>query len=387
MTGGGSGGHITPLLSLAHAFKAAQPTGTKLVYIGLKGDRLDGLKTDYQVFDDVYYVPSGKFRRYHGESLLAHLIDFRTLFLNARDFFRVLHGIFVARKLLKKLRPSVVFCKGGFVSVPVGIAAHWQHVPIVTHDSDSVPGLANQIIGRWAVLHATGMPAQYYNYPKDTIRYTGVPVDARFKAVGDSEQAGFKTELGLAAENLVLLVGGAGLGARDVNNLIIAIAPELLGKFPQLHVLHVTGKDLLNSVRDEYASRLSGAESKRVTTVGFTPDFYKFSGAADLVISRAGATTITELAIQKKPVILIPAPFLTGGHQLRNAEVLENNQAAKMVPNDTTPQRLLAAVVGLLDSPLKREALSKNLALSAKPEAAKELAEVVLGVAERGTGG
>ena len=172
-----------PLLSLARALKKTSK-GCRVVFIGLKGETLAGdLKDRYRVFDEVFSVPSGKFRRYHGESLLSHLVDFRTLLLNARDFFRVLAGIGYARKILKRTKPDVVLSKGGFVAVPVGLAAATLRIPVVTHDSDTVPGLANRIVGRFAKAYATGMPEKYYQYPVQRTHYVGIPIDERIKPV------------------------------------------------------------------------------------------------------------------------------------------------------------------------------------------------------------
>src|SRR3569833_1912001 len=152
LTGGGSGGHITPLLSLAHELKHQAPS-CQIVYIGFKGDHFDSLKLPSSDFDFMAFIQAGKFRRYHGESFISHIFDIKTLALNVRDFFRVILSTGRSLRILRKTRPDVVFSKGGFVAVPVGIAAHLLRIPIVTHDSDSVPGLANRIVGRWAMLH------------------------------------------------------------------------------------------------------------------------------------------------------------------------------------------------------------------------------------------
>jgi UDP-N-acetylglucosamine--N-acetylmuramyl-(pentapeptide) pyrophosphoryl-undecaprenol N-acetylglucosamine transferase len=133
LTGGGSGGHITPLLSLAHALKKASP-GCRVAYIGHKGDQFDSLAERYHDFDDIGFVNGGKFRRYHGESFFSQLFDVKTLALNIRDFFRVITSIFKSVKILRKLKPDVVFSKGSFVAVPVGIAAKLLRIPIVTHE-------------------------------------------------------------------------------------------------------------------------------------------------------------------------------------------------------------------------------------------------------------
>lgn len=353
-----------------------------MVYIGLKGEKLDGLSARYQVFDEVRYVPAGKFRRYHGESFLAHLADVKTLALNIRDFFRMIAGIFTARRTLAEIMPDVVFSKGGFVAVPVGIAARSRGIAIVTHDSDAMPGLANRIVGRWAKVHATGMPPQNYAYPKNSIHYTGVPVDERIKPVNSRLQAEYKKKLNLPPETLMLLVGGAGLGSQKINDLMIKITPSLLSVLPQLHIFHITGDRHLSKVNAGYETVLEPAQKTRLTTLGFTSDFYIYTGAADLVITRAGATTLAELAMQQKASLLIPALFLAGGHQLSNAKALGSSGAAVVVSGDVAPDVLLQKVLALLRDKSRREVLAGNLAKHAHPLASHDLARLILAQAE-----
>lgn len=369
-----------PLLSLARALKKASPD-CRIVYIGLKNEPLaNSLRARFRVFDSVYYVPAGKFRRYHGESLLAHLTDLRSLVLNVRDFFRALAGIGYARRYLKRIKPDAIFSKGSFVAFPVGIAAYTLKIPIVTHDSDTVPGLANRIVGRFAKAHATGMPITYYNYPKESTHYVGIPIDERIEPVSQKLQSGFKKELGLPSNSLVLLIGGAGLGARDVNNKVIAAAPDLLKSFDNLRIIHIAGQRHQTQVTAAYKAAVP-TEMKRIQTLGFTADFYKYTAAADLIITRAGATTIAELAAQRKAVALIPAPQLTGGHQLKNAEELARKGAALVVPNEAEPDELRAAITELLLDAGKRQKLAANLGRLAKIDAADKLAELILRVA------
>ena len=147
MTGGGSGGHITPLLSLAREIKDQQP-GCQIVYVGHKGDDFDSLKARAANFDFLAFINAGKFRRYHSEGL-AGLFSLKTLGLNIRDFLRLPGSIIQSYRLIRRFKPDVMFSKGGFVAVPVGVAARLRRVPIITHDSDTVPGLANRIVGRW----------------------------------------------------------------------------------------------------------------------------------------------------------------------------------------------------------------------------------------------
>ena len=382
MTGGGSGGHITPLLPLARALKAQDPD-CRIIYIGLKNEKLPGLENRFEAFDGVYRIVSGKFRRYHGQSLLQRLLDLKTMFLNLRDLLRVARGTLSARRLLQRLKPDIVFSKGGYVVVPVGLAAKSKRIPIITHDSDTVPGLANRLIGKWAVIHATGMPPQYYPYDQKTISYTGIPVDERIKIVTHQLQSDYKKQLKIDPQAKVLLIGGAGHGARDLNQHIINVSEELLNGVSSLHILHICGQAHIDTVKQSYRAKLTPEMLERVTVVGFTANFYLYSGAADLVISRAGATTIAELAAQHKAVLLIPAPFLTGGHQLQNAKALKDLKAVEVLDNDVPDEKLLNTIVRLLNDDPKRITLAENLAQTAHPQAAKELAEIIINTAQK----
>lgn len=336
------------------------------------------MQAHYGVFDKVCFVPSGKFRRYHGESLISHLTDIKTLLLNFRDIFKVIFGTLVALRLLGKYKPEVVFSKGGYVVVPVGIAAHLRGIPIVTHDSDAVPGLANRLIGRWAKVHATGMGPQYYPYPSGSIKQVGIPVDERLKPVDAAGQKSLKRQIGLAPDSLMLLVAGGGLGSQTINQLIAKISPQLLKNNPSLEIVHFSGSGHQDSLAEHYRRELGEEIPRRVKVLGFSSDFYAYSGAADVVLARAGATTLTELAIQRKAAVIIPSPYLSGGHQLKNAEELTTHSAAVVLPNNIEPQKLLSTLDALLQDGHKREQLAHNIGLLARPHAATELADILL---------
>ena len=365
-----------PLLSLAHELKKTSKD-CRLVYIGLKGESLAGeLSERLKVFDEVYYVPAGKFRRYHGETMLAHLADIKTILLNIRDFFRVLSGIGYSMRLMSRIKPDAVFSKGGFVAVPVGLAAAIKRIPIITHDSDAIPGLANRIIGRFASIHATGMAEGEYSYPRKSIRYVGIPLDERILPVDDKLQGQYKRQVGLPKNSLVLLAGGAGLGAKSINDKMVQIAPKLLESFNNLHIVHVTGQQHSAATKEAYKNVIG--DIKRIKTLGFTAEFYKYTGAADVVVTRAGATTIAELSAQRKAVILIPAPHLAGGHQLKNAAGLEKDGAVETVDDTAPADELEKAITDLLSDNKRRRRLADKLAGAAKHGAAKELAALLL---------
>lgn len=367
-------------MSLARALKRAEPN-CQLIYIGLKGEKIELSDQRFSVFDQMAFISSGKFRRYYGESLLSHLMDIKTLLLNLRDVFKVLWGTLRAFWLLGRYKPALVFSKGGYVVVPVGIAARLRRITIVTHDSDAVPGLANRIIGRWAQLHATGLPPQYYPYPKDSVVHTGIPVDERVKLVDEQLQKQLKQQIDLAPECLMLLVAGGGHGSQKINELVVEVAANLLEANPRLQIVHFSGSGHQDHVAQQYVPKLGKAMSQRVRVLGFSSDFYAYLGAADLVLARAGATTIAELAIQGKAAVIIPSPFLTGGHQLKNAEELTTKAAAEVLPNDVSSQKLLTVLNQLLQNKQRREHLAHNLSALAHPDAASRLAELLLDVA------
>src|SRR5579862_3662963 len=365
LTGGGSGGHITPLLSLARELKSQAPD-CQIVYIGYKGDQVDSFQQSGHDFDFTAFIKAGKFRRYHNAGFAGGIFGPKTMALNIRDFLRLPASVIASIKILRKFKPDVVFSKGGFVAVPVGIAARMLGVPVVTHDSDSVPGLANRIVGRWAKAHATGMPAEYYPYPRATVHYVGTPIDERIKKVTPKLQNEIKRKLKLPPDSKVLLVSGGGNGSRRLNELMLSIAPELLQTNLSLYIIHLTGQAHEQAVKAAYKT-LPKNEQKRLIVQGYSNDFYALVAAADVVVGRAGATTLAELAAAGKACIVIPAPFLSGGHQLKNAEQLAKLDAAVVAPEEVQPDELLALINSLLDNDQRRFELARNLYATAKP--------------------
>jgi UDP-N-acetylglucosamine--N-acetylmuramyl-(pentapeptide) pyrophosphoryl-undecaprenol N-acetylglucosamine transferase len=363
-------------LSLARELKNQSPD-CQIIYIGHKGDQFDSFQESSHDFDFTAFIKAGKFRRYHGSGFAAGIFGLKTMALNIRDFFRLPGSITASIKILRKFKPDVVFSKGGFVAVPVGIAAKLLRIPIVTHDSDAMPGLANRIVGRWAKIHATGMPAAYYPYPRPSVHYVGIPIDGRIKKVTPKIQNQVKRELKLPVESKVLIVSGGGNGSERLNNLMLAIAAELLETNLNLYIIHLTG--LQHEAEMKQACKaLPLNDQKRIICMGYSNDFYALSAAADLVVARAGATTLAELAAAGKASIVIPAPFLAGGHQLKNAEELVKHDAVVVAPDHTEPDELLALINSLLDDDRRRFELARNLYGMAKPNASAELADLIL---------
>lgn len=376
LSGGGSGGHIRPLLAVAHELKQAAPR-SKVVSVGDRGSAFGHLTESHESIDTTYAIFAGKFRRYHGESVLSHILDIRTLLLNIRDVFYVGIGIVQSIFLLARLRPDVVFLKGGFVGVPIGLAAALWRIPMVTHDSDAMPGLANRIVGRWAKVHATGLPADFYTYDHTKVEQVGVLVSRDYAAVDDRQKQAFKAEIGLPEQGRVLLVTGGSLGSRRINVAMATIIQRLLHENPDLCIVHQVGKGNLATYAEFSHPRLHVME--------FLDGMHRYSGAADVIVTRAGANNMAEFGVQKKACVVVPSPFLAGGHQLKNADFLVKNDAARVVDEtamQANPEVLLKQISDLLHDKTLCKSLGEKLSSLAIPNAAERLAEVLLQVAD-----
>ncbi len=379
ITGAGSGGHVTPLLAVAEEIRAIDKTAN-IVFIGQKGDpfglRLEGS----ELIDEAIFISAGKFRRYHGEGW-KQLLDLPTIFKNFVDFFKFLIGLIQAYSVLGKIKPDIIFIKGGYIGVPVGLAAALRKIKYITHDSDTMPGLANRIIAKWALMHATGMPTEFYDYQKDKTVYVGVPISAEYSLVDEDMQNAFKKNLGFESADKLILFTGGGLGSKVLNDSLVEITKKLLSSDEKIRIMNIAGNENEEEVRGAFSNKLSSREIDRVTIKGFVTDLHKYSGAADLIISRAGATNIAEFAAQAKACVIIPSPYLVGGHQIKNAESLVKINAIEMIDEadlQNNPEILLDKITELMNSESKRKALGKNLHKIAKLNASKDLAKLII---------
>lgn len=380
LTGGGSSaGHITPNLAIAHQLKQID-SKIETIYVGHKGDKLNEVAVDKTAIDHVYMVRAGKLRRYHSVGV-RQLLDIPMLLKNLRDMWWVIVGLVQSYFLLRKLRPDCVFIKGSYVGAVVGLAAASLHIPFVTHDSDAVPGLGNRIVARWATKHAVALSADIYPYPKSKTVTVGVPVQPLFTKVTPTTQQKYKEELGFSKKDFVLFVTGGGQGAKRLNTAIVTIAPKLFKEIPNLRIVHLAGQVNESEINAIYDKRIKKSDRSRVDVKGYASDLYRYSAASDLVVTRAGATTMAELANQHKACIMIPNPFLTGGQQLKNAEFLTEKNAVMSVDEQTmqnNPEILAKMIVDLHNDPKERAILGSNLGTFSHPDAAKELAMLLL---------
>lgn len=320
LTGGGTAGHVTPNIALLPKLREL---GYDIQYIG----SYDGIEKKLIEELGVPYhgIASGKLRRY---------FDVK----NFSDPFRVAKGFFQAKKLLKQLKPDIIFSKGGFVSVPVVQAAKTQHIPVIIHESDMTPGLANRLAIPAASKVCCNFPETIPHLPEGKAVVTGSPIREELRSGNRLSALKF---CGFTADKPVLLIIGGSLGSVAVNNAIRGILPELLKSF---QVIHLCGKGNLD-------------ESLEGTTGYVQYEYIKKELAdlfalADVVVSRAGANAICELLELRKPNLLIPlSAAASRGDQILNAASFQKQGFSVVLQEEElTPELLLSSILDLYEN-------------------------------------
>lgn len=314
MTGGGTAGHVTPNIAL---FDSLQKDGYEIHYIGSYEGIEKGLIEDKKI--PYYGISSGKFRRYRS-------------WKNLTDPFRVLHGFFQARRLLGRIRPNVVFSKGGFVSVPVVMAAKTRHIPVIIHESDLTPGLANKLAMPSATKVCCNFPETLPYLPKEKAVLTGSPI--RQELLHGNKQAA-KDFCGFTGDLPILMVMGGSIGSVYINNAIRGCIDTLLTKY---QIIHLCGKGNI----DESLKEKKGYAQFEYISENL-PDLF---AAADLVVARAGANSICELLALHKPNILIPlSRNASRGDQILNANSFaKQGFSAVLEEEEVTSEKLMATI-------------------------------------------
>jgi UDP-N-acetylglucosamine--N-acetylmuramyl-(pentapeptide) pyrophosphoryl-undecaprenol N-acetylglucosamine transferase len=320
LTGGGTAGHVTPNIAL---IPGLIERGYEVSYVG----SLNGIEK--KLIEDIgipyYGVSSGKLRRY---------LDLK----NLSDPFRVIKGIGDSKKILKKLDPDLVFSKGGYVAVPVVMAARSRHIPVIVHESDMTPGLANRMSFSSATKICCNFPETLKTLPEGKAVYTGSPIRAELLQ-GSAEKA--KQFCGFSDDKPVILSIGGSLGAVAINDCLRSIVPDLLKDF---NVIHLCGKGNLDRSMNAFQGYVQYEYISKEL-----PDLFAL---ADVVLSRAGANAICELAALAKPNLLIPLPAeASRGDQLLNAASFER-QGFSMVlqQSDMTRETLKDSLYQLYES-------------------------------------
>ena len=360
-TGGGTAGHTFPIVAISREMrKIYSEPGLRLFYLGPKDEYSLTLLSEGGV--KVKKILAGKLRRYFS-------------FKNFLDVLKIPLGILQAFFWLFFLAPDLIFSKGGYGSFPTVLAARVLHIPIFLHESDIMPGLASRIESKWALEIFTSFEKTEF-FPKEKIMCVGNPVRKEILR-GSLEEA--RKTLDLQGGKPVILILGGSQGAKNINEIILEILPELLSDF---EVIHQAGPRNFIQVKAE-AEVMVKEEALRKYYHPFhflsEADLKNASAACDLVVSRAGAGSIFEIAAKGKPSILIPLPKAAQNHQLKNAYAFADSGAAEVIEEkNLKPHFFLEKLKHLFSRPDLLQKMSEASLDFARPKAAEIIASYIL---------
>ncbi len=360
LTGGGTGGHLFPLIAVTKKIKEKLGPEAQFLYIG------SGAPMERQVMQaegiPAKFVFSGKMRRYFS-------------FQNFIDIFKVPIGFLQSLWILLWYMPEVIFSKGGYVAVPVVLAARIYRIPVMIHESDSIPGTANKFLAKYATRIAVAYPEAQAYFPSEKTALLGNPV--REGALGGNPLM-FIKQLGFTESKKTLLVIGGSQGSEIINKAVVAILPQLL---KDVQVIHQTGDRNYETVID-----LAGEQGIKAGREGYAPArFFNDKQLrdslelCDLVISRAGANSIAEIAAHTKPAILVPLGNSANDHQRMNAYSLAKVGGALVLEESNLGSNmLLEKIHQILFSEGVAQSMSEKINTFYHPHAAEVIANGVI---------
>lgn len=311
----GTGGHINPGIAIANKIMEKEPD-SKIIFIGTPR----GLENDL--------VPRAG---YELKTIDAYGINRKINLDNIKRLYKTTKSVGEAKKIIKEFKPDVVIGTGGYICVSVGIAANRLKIPIVLHESNAFPGVAIKLLSKKAKAVLLGFEDAKTRLPKaKNVVVTGTPTKIKSSKLTDEEKANLRSALMLKNELPLVLVFGGSQGARSINNAIIGIIENKLNKNYQ--IIWAAGKGNFENIKQQLAEK--NMDIDNIENAKIMPYIYNMQEVmetSDLVVSRSGAMTITEISNLAKPAIFIPFPFATENHQEYNARVLEKVGAAKII--------------------------------------------------------
>jgi UDP-N-acetylglucosamine--N-acetylmuramyl-(pentapeptide) pyrophosphoryl-undecaprenol N-acetylglucosamine transferase len=364
LVGGGSGGHVFPLIAVAESLRAADPS-TELIVFG-EGSFLSAAVKE----NALPYVPilAGKLHRYFNPLVIWEAI-------------KTFLGFFQNLWLMFRYMPDAVFCKGGYVSVMPALVAKLYMIPVYAHESDSVPGLANRIIGNLATAVFTSFESVNTYFKPGTAVLVGNPI--RPELLSGDKAAALAT-FNLRADKKIILVAGGSQGAKRINDAILEALIQLVQDF---QVIHQCGDSQLATVKASIDQYMKEGEKSYGPMISANYRLYPFFSAqdlalaysaADIIISRAGASNLFEIASLGKPAIIIPITNSASDHQAQNAAEFQKYGAVVIEEANITPHIIVNQIQELLQ-PDRCAQVSSKIKTFAKPDAATQIAQVLLG--------
>ena len=360
ISGGGTGGHIFPAISIANALKLLLPNA-EILFVGALG------RMEMERVPQAGYTIVG---------LPVKGFDRKSLLRNIPVAIDLIRSMAIARRIIRDFRPQVAIGVGGYASGPVLRAANAKGIPVVLQEQNTYAGVTNKLLAQKAAVICVAYDGMQRYFPAKKIVKTGNPVRNDLLSIRRGDPAAYEF-FGLVPGKKTLLIIGGSLGARTINQSIMAHMEGLSRSGVQ--VIWQTGRYYFEEARKASENY---QDSSLVVTDFISRMDYAFS-VADVVISRAGAGTISELCLLAKPVILVPSPNVAEDHQTKNAMALVNKEAALLVTDSEAKDKLVEAALGLLEQPEKMERLSENIKALAENDSAGRIAEQVLKILNR----
>lgn len=358
VSGGGTGGHIFPAIAIANKIKELEPEA-EILFVGAKG-RMEMEK-----------VPAAG---YPIEGLWISGLQRRITLKNLLFPFKVIFSLIKARKIINSFKPDVVIGTGGYASGPTLRAASARGIPTIIQEQNSYPGITNKLLAKKVNCICVAYEGMERYFPKEKITVTGNPVRNDILSLHGKREPACKHFNLDPAKKTILIIGGS-LGARSINLAIGAGLEKLTAENTQ--ILWQTGMSFY-----ETAKNLS-INQPQVHPHAFIREMDLAYACADIVISRAGASSISELALVNKPCILIPSPNVAEDHQTKNAMALVNKQAALLIKDAEAMDKLCDTAIELLHNEQLKDLLTKNISQLGHPESATRIAKLAIQMADR----
>ena len=361
ISGGGTGGHIFPAVSIANEIRAKRPDA-KILFVGAEG-RMEMQRVPAAGYP-IKGLPIAGFNR-------------KNLLKNIPVLFKIMKSRAMARKIVSDFRPQVAVGVGGYASGPTLNVAESMGIPTLLQEQNSYAGVTNKILAKKARKICVAYDGMDRFFPADKILFTGNPVRQNLLDTNVSKVEAVRS-FGLVPGKQTILIVGGSLGARTLNDSILGNLP-LLKQQSRIQFVWQTGKYYSAEIKAELERRGCPENLKVMDFIG---DMKMAYAAADLVISRAGAGSISEFCLLGKPVVLVPSPNVAEDHQTKNAMALVQKNAALYVPDADARRTLMPLAINTVVDHEKLESLSSNIVRLARPNAASDIADEVIKLAE-----
>lgn len=361
ISGGGTGGHIFPAVAIANALKAKRPD-TEILFVGALGRM------------EMQRVPAAG---YNIKGLPICGFNRKNLLKNFAVLFKLWKSQRMAKKIIKDFKPVVAVGVGGYASGPTLNQCASMGIPCLIQEQNSYAGVTNKLLAKKASKICVAYEGMERFFPKDKIVLTGNPVRQQLLETQLTKAEALRT-FGLEPSKKTILIVGGSLGARTINDSVMAHLDELQNSGVQ--VIWQTGKNYFENIKQQLAEK---SPMPALKPTDFIADMGAAYRAADLVISRAGASSISEFCLIGKPVILVPSPNVAEDHQTKNAMALVNRQAAQFVSDAETPQKLIPLALSTVKNDQILGQLSHNIKLMALRNSAETIANEVFALAEK----